>query len=117
MGMGLIYPCIYIAYACLLPFMSNHQYSVYGAFTNLDPKLEINGVAGNASALIYIFGALAGYPCPAEHFADHRIDPFGAALQRLHHLLDRFYDISQNDTDRRGNQDQICHDRYPCNDN
>ncbi len=61
MGMGLIYPCIYIAYACLLPFMSNHQYSVYGAFTNLDPKLEINGVAGNASALIYIFGALAGF--------------------------------------------------------
>ena len=57
----MIYPCIYVLYACLLPFMSNHQYSVYGAFTNLDPKLVIDGVAGSNSSLIYIFGALLGF--------------------------------------------------------
>lgn len=37
---GLIYPCLYILYAAILPFVTNE--SVYGPFTNLNPNFIWN---------------------------------------------------------------------------
>lgn len=59
--LGMIYPLCYVLYAILLPFMSAHQYSVYGEFTNLDPKCSIGGNPGGPAAWIYIGGAIAGF--------------------------------------------------------
>lgn len=58
---GMIYPCCYALYAAWLPLMSDHQYSVYDSFTNLDHQLVINGKAGSPFALIYIYGAIVAF--------------------------------------------------------
>lgn len=57
--LGMIYPLIYVFYAALLPWMSNHHFSVYGQFTNLDGNCIIDGEAGKTYNLIYFAGAIA----------------------------------------------------------
>lgn len=57
-GMGMIYPTIYVIYCICLPFMSNHTYSVYCSFTNCDSKCLIDGANGSPINLLYIIGAL-----------------------------------------------------------
>ncbi len=57
--LGMIYPFIYILYAALLPWMSNHQFSVYGQFTNLDTHCLIGGEYGKVFNIIYFVGAAA----------------------------------------------------------
>lgn len=52
---GMVYPTIYISYAAILPFVSNH--SVYDTFTNMNSKLPIsvNGVDvyGSINNIVY----------------------------------------------------------------
>lgn len=57
-GKSLIYPCFYVVYGMLIPFMSGHNVSIYGQFTNLDPKLIIDGMPGSPLALAVFFGAI-----------------------------------------------------------